>query len=500
MREAAQETPARGDGRPAPAAGALRLRVREVEARERSVRFRLPFRFGAATVHGAPQAFVRVRVEGADGRSAWGHAAELLVPRWFDKDPARAPEENVDQLRRSLALAIDAVGSDSGLATPFARALAVGAAVRPRARAEGIPALAAGLGPALLERAVADAACRLLGVSFERALRGGALGLAAEGPFADLRGFDLPRFLARCRVAPSIEVRHTVGLADPVRRADAADGGPDAVVGDGLPESLEEAIEVWGLRRFKVKVAGAGPAARARLVEIAALLDERAGDYAVTLDGNESLPDVEAALALVAWLRDEPRMASFARRVGYLEQPLPRAGALETDVGAIAAVFPVLVDESDDADDAFLRARAAGYAGVSLKGCKGLYRAIANAARAEAWNAGTGADPRCFVSSEDLTAQAGVALQQDLVLASALGCTHSERNGHWYVGGMPGAPEAEQARFVAAHPDLYEGGAAGLRLRIAGGRISLASLGGPGFATAALPDFAAMTPMPGRRP
>ena len=64
----------------------------------------------------------------------------------------------------------------------------------------------------------------------------------------------------------------------------------------------------------------------------------------------------------------------------------------------------------------------------------------------------------------------------------------------------PGAPAAEQARFAAAHPDLYEGGPAGLRLRIAGGRISLASLGGPGFATDALPDFSAMTPMGGASP
>jgi hypothetical protein len=488
------------EARPAPAvsiaaAGAVRLRVREAEARERDVRFRLPFRFGAATVHGAPQAFVRVRVEGADGRSAWGHAAELLMPRWFDKDPARRPEDNVDQLRFSIALAAEAVLA-GGLATPFALAVAAAAAVRPVASARGVPALAAGLGPALFERAVADAACRLLGVPFAYALRAGALGFPADlGPFADLRGRDLAPFLSSRRIAPTMEVRHTVGLADAVRRADADDGGPDAVVGDGLPESLEEAIEVWGLRRFKVKVAGAGPADRARLCEIAALLDEQAGDYTVTLDGNECFPDVEAALALAAVLGEDPHLASFARRVLYLEQPLPRARALDTDVRLLAGCFPVLVDESDDADDAFVRARAAGYAGVSVKGCKGLHRAVANAARAALWNAEAGGASRWFVSAEDLTTQAGLALQQDLALASALGCTHAERNGHWYVGGMAGAPAAEQARFAAVHPDLYELGPGGLRLRVAGGRISLASLEGPGFASGALPDFAAMTPM-----
>ena len=83
----------------------MRLRVAQVDLFERDVRLRMPFRFGVVTLTQAPQAFARVRVRLEDGREAEGAAAELLAPKWFDKDPALADEDNFDQLRRSLARA-----------------------------------------------------------------------------------------------------------------------------------------------------------------------------------------------------------------------------------------------------------------------------------------------------------------------------------------------------------------------------------------------------------
>ena len=56
------------------------------------------------------------------------------------------------------------------------------------------------------------------------------------------------------------------------------------------------------------------------------------------------------------------------------------------------------------------------------------------------------------MSAEDLTTQAGVAVQQDLALATLVGATHVERNGHHYVDGMAGAPEAEQDAFLPRIP------------------------------------------------
>ena len=60
------------------------------------------------------------------------------------------------------------------------------------------------------------------------------------------------------------------------------------------------------------------------------------------------------------------------------------------------------------------------------------------------------------MSAEDLTIQAGLALQQDLALVSLLGITHVERNGHHYVNGMAALGAGEQQAFLDAHPDLYE--------------------------------------------
>ena len=84
------------------------------------------------------------------------------------------------------------------------------------------------------------------------------------------------------------------------------------------------------------------------------------------------------------------------------------------------------------------------------KSCKGFYRALINRARIEKWNA---EEPgRYFMSAEDLTTQAGVAVQQDLALATLIGATHVERNGHHYVDGMAGAPKAEEDAFLQRIP------------------------------------------------
>jgi len=104
-------------------------------------------------------------------------------------------------------------------------------------------------------------------------------------------------------------------------------------------------------------------------------------------------------------------------------------------------------------------------------------------------------EKRYFLSGEDLTAQAGLALQQDLALVTLLGLEHVERNGHHYVNGMAAAPAGEQQAFHSAHPDLYERTHGAVRLAIRDGSIALASLACDGFASGAAPDWASLAPM-----
>ncbi|MCC7288244.1 MAG: mandelate racemase, partial [Burkholderiaceae bacterium] len=100
-----------------------------------------------------------------------------------------------------------------------------------------------------------------------------------------------------------------------------------------------------------------------------------------------------------------------------------------------------------------------------------------------------------FMSGEDLTTQAGLAVQQDLALVNLLGIAHVERNGHHYVDGMAALPQAEQRAFLAAHPDLYEHSHGATRLRIRDGRLAIGSLDCTGYASAAMPVWDAMTPL-----
>ena len=99
------------------------FRVTSLEFFERDVRLRMPFRFGVVTMTEAPQAFVRCRIRTEAGRDAEGAAAELLAPKWFDKNPALSNEDNFDQLRQSLR----AAASDRSGFSPRPVLLGVGA-------------------------------------------------------------------------------------------------------------------------------------------------------------------------------------------------------------------------------------------------------------------------------------------------------------------------------------------------------------------------------------
>src|SRR5258708_7703791 len=108
-----------------------------------------------------------------------------------------------------------------------------------------------------------------------------------------------------------------------------------------------------------------------------------------------------------------------------------------------------------------------------------------------------GDGPRYFMSAEDLTTQAGLAVQQDLALVNLLGLTHVERNGHHYVDGFAGqgAGRTEQQAFLSAQPGLYEGSGDNVRLAIQSGTLDLSSLSATGFATRAHPDWQTLQPM-----
>ena len=458
----------------------MKLSIKELLFFERDVRLRMPFRFGVVTLREAPQAFVRARIRLENGSESAGAAAELLAPKWFDKNPALSNEENFDQLRLALRLARDAYLS-GGAATAFGHFIAhyenqIAAGAR-----HGLNSLTACFGPALIDRAVLDALCRALSISFYEAVRQNLPALA-------LQSFDMNRFLGDLKPRGEIAARHTVGLLDPIT-------SQEKKIDDGLPETLEEVIARYGHRWFKLKVAGDAAADVERLAAIASVLDRMPQPYRASLDGNEQYSDAGGVLELLRRIKSDARLGRLAGSIVFIEQPIKRQNALSGEVSQLAAEKPVIIDESDDSLEAFPRARKLGYAGVSSKACKGLYKSFINAARCRQWNREEGA-ARYFMTGEDLTIQAGLALQQDLALVSMLGLEHVERNGHHYVNGMAGLPNGEQQDFLRGHPDLYEKTHGAVRVKIEDGNLQLGSLDVPGYASRAAPDWSAMRTLP----
>ena len=451
-----------------------RLTVRDIAFFERPVSFARPFRFGSVTISATPQAFVRVDISVEGKGSAVGASAEFLVAKWFDKRPHLAPEATVDELRRSLLIARELYLGHKGFETAFGlHAACIGAQVEACAR-EDIPPLAAAYGPAEIDKAILDALLRFTGANFFGGMRENIAGIDARLS-RDLSDDEIGRFLGTRKRLERVAIRHTVGLDDKVE----GEGG------------VADAKENAGARYFKLKLNGDPEADAARLIRIGRELATLPHDYGVTLDANEQYADLEALGALVERIDHDQALSPIASKLLYIEQPMPRDITRASPLGALAN-RSFIIDEADDSYDAFPAARALGYHGISSKSCKGIYKSIVNAARAAEWSADGG---KYFVTGEDLTCQAGLAVQQDLALGALIGVTHAERNGHHYVDGFGETPAAEAEAFLAGHPDLYTGDGGKIRLAIHDGDLLTGSLTAPGFATSVHPDWSTIPPL-----
>jgi hypothetical protein len=451
-----------------------RLTVRDIALFERPAAFVRPFRFGAVVVNAAPQAFVRVEIE-VEGKGVFsGAGAEMLVPKWFDKGAHLTPDQTVDELRRSLLIARGFYLAHSGFETAFGlHASCIRAQVEACAK-EDIPPLAAAYGPAEIDKAILDALLRAAGVDFFDGMIGNIAGIDARlSP--DLSGSDIAKFLSERKPLDRVAIRHTVGL-------------DDTIEGEG---GVADPKENSGARYFKLKLNGDPEGDAARLIRIGQALATLGRDYRVSLDANEQYADLAALGALIDRLERDGALAPIATKLLYIEQPMPRDITRASPLGKLGG-RDFIIDEADDSWDAFPAARALGYRGISSKSCKGIYKSIVNATRAAKWSAD---GEKFFVTAEDLTCQAGLAVQQDLALGALIGTTHAERNGHHYVEGFAGAPAAEAQAFLAAHPDLYAAGGDNVRLAIHEGDLMTGSLRAPGFATSVHPHWQSLAPL-----
>jgi len=440
---------------------------------------RMPFRFGMVTLTSSAQILLFLDVETADGRQATGLAADMLAPKWYDKDPDKSYADNLNDLIAGARTGVAAARTVAGPQSVYRIWRETYEACQAAGPAAGRNPLVASNGPSLVERALIDGLGNALGLPYHTLLRDNLVGIEFGDVHRELAGV-VPADVIPEKPLQEIHIRHTVGLADPIRRVAIA---TENRLDDGLPQSLEEYIESQGLSFFKIKVGGDVDADVERLEEIAGVLP--AGDLTVSLDGNEQYNDPVDLIHLLDRLqsgKEAPRRLYDA--ILYLEQPLDRRIALDAsadEVRALSARKPMVIDESDETLTTFRQSVELGYRGVSSKACKGMTKALANLALCRHLNEETGSPERYFVTGEDLTNVPVVALNQDLAHLAALGIDHAERNGHHYVRGLDYLPPAERAACAERHAGLYEQREGLVALAVHGGRIRVGSLHIPGL-------------------
>lgn len=443
--------------------------TKAVSVATRDVRLRLSFQFGSTQVAQAPEAYVGVTVESRHC-IVHGYGAQMMMPRWFDKRAHLTNEGTVRDLAGIICVTRSGAPGLSGSVRQLSNEVR---AIARDGMPEDCPALAAGLGPALLEMALIHAACKSESVSFAQAARKELFGLAEDAPRAiDAQGIGAA--LETICPAPRIALRHIDGCDAPL----TGEGNGSPTNPGDQPVTLQEVVSETGIHALKIKLKGDVGRDLDRLKRIGAILG-RLGVVAVTLDAKEQYEEAPPD-ELVCHIRNDPELSGLLRSLLFLDQPFAREVALADRERPFDPGLPIMIDESDDSDDALPRARALGWSGTSAKSCKGVLRALLNKAR----TASRRADGHlALLSAEDLTCQQGLCWQQDTMMAACVDATHVERNGHHYAGGMQGADDAERAAFLAAHPTLCHPTASGPRPTIRNGETDISSLTGIGFSS-----------------
>ena len=157
----------------------VKLSVEEVQLYERDGSFRMPFKYGVVTLYACPQVFARTRIRLPDGKEGWGLSAEMLAPKWFDKNLALSNEDNFDQLRHSLKTATSLYRSVKPTTAFGLFQECYDEQIRICGE-KGDNSLVACYGPATLDRAILDGLCRLQNVSFYNAVQSNLPGIISD--------------------------------------------------------------------------------------------------------------------------------------------------------------------------------------------------------------------------------------------------------------------------------------------------------------------------------
>lgn len=440
---------------------------------------RMPFKYGIATMTQLPHLFLRLECW-IDGVAVFGYAADHLPPKWFTKDAQVPLEREIEDMESSLRSALE--GSlELPAGTPFQLWLQLyeGLMTDP-----SFPSLLQHFGISLVERAVLDAVCRHVQRPLWQLVRDNQLGIDLGMMDPELAGRAPSEFLPRIPLE-KVTVRHTVGLADYLREEDIP---LDERVSDGLPQSLEGCIRTYGLRQFKVKLSGNERQDIERLRDFDAVVRSHCGnDFHFSLDGNEQFTTGDQLHDFGESMYADSQLADLFEHLLFIEQPVNRKAALSRESFEGRRAWPrpvsIIIDESDGDLEDLHRALELGYAGVSHKNCKGVFKGIRNRCLLTL-RQGQSLHYHYCMTGEDLSNIGPFALNQDLAVQALLGNDSVERNGHHYFRGLSMFPSDYSSRMNRLHPELFalcpDGTAC---LEIKQGQLNLASVNAAPFGT-----------------
>ena len=72
--------------------------IKDIEFYVREMRMRMPFKFGNVVADSLTALHVAMDIELGNGQRARGWSADMLSPRWFDKDPNKSMAEGIRDL------------------------------------------------------------------------------------------------------------------------------------------------------------------------------------------------------------------------------------------------------------------------------------------------------------------------------------------------------------------------------------------------------------------
>lgn len=371
------------------------IRILQVEPYFSDEKAREPLKFGASVMDLVTFCHVRVRVENRRGNVADGWGAIFLSDFWAFPTP-RIAHDLRDQVMRRVTQEICARFAEH---KTFAHPLDIFWALEPELKTinakicaamqlpEDMPFLGALVCASPVDAAVHDAFGTVNGIS---SYAGYGRDCAAHDLSAYLgekfRGRYLDEFV-RPAFSPTVPIFHLVGGLDKLRAAEVSANAPR----DGRPNSLDAWIERDGVYCLKVKLRGTDLAWDLdRTIAVYRIASEILARQArrelhMSADTNEQC---ESPAYIVEYLRrlreQEPR--AYAALL-YVEQPTERdLTAHRFDLREIAALKPVILDESLVGFAEMDLALDLGWSGVALKTCKCHSLALLTAARAQAAN------------------------------------------------------------------------------------------------------------------